>query len=222
MRICVSEWTTDWLTTVNRTKQCLHIPGRARPQWNLCVFVFLNEQLNWTELKQGSHIPGRARPQWNLWRICVSEWTTERWTQQQSTMSRAYVVRQKQIRFASKTGMTPTRCNLQNMTPTIADQRAKDKTTKAIATTNATRNGISCATESAKSATSRSSQTIARTLAIQDRRYLNINKCFNTTKTLLDMSSMRSFVYALWFKTHTDVGCSCVSVSFEDQPRSFW
>lgn len=146
----------------------------------------------------------------------------KRWTQQQSTMSRAYVVRQKQIRFASKTGMTPTRCNLQNMSTTIADQRAKGKTTKAIATTNAKRNGISCATESAKSATSWSSQTLARTLAIQDRRYLNINKCFNTTKTLLDMSSMRSFVYALWFKTHTDVGCSCASVSFEDQPRSFW
>ena len=37
MRICVSERTTDW--------QGLHIPGCARPQWNLCVFVFLNEQL---------------------------------------------------------------------------------------------------------------------------------------------------------------------------------
>ena len=32
MRICASEWTTDW--------QGLHIPGRARPRWNLCVLCF--------------------------------------------------------------------------------------------------------------------------------------------------------------------------------------
>ena len=46
MRIFASDWTTDW--------QGLHIPGCARPHWNLCVFVFLNEQLTdwlqWTEL----------------------------------------------------------------------------------------------------------------------------------------------------------------------------
>ena len=37
MRICASDWTTDW--------QGLHIPGCVRPQWNLCVFLLLNKQL---------------------------------------------------------------------------------------------------------------------------------------------------------------------------------
>jgi hypothetical protein len=82
--------TTDW--------QGLHIPGCARPQWNLCVFVFLNEQLNKVCIFQGvlnrNGIYAYLCFWMNNWtrfaysracqtavesmRICVSEWTTDK------------------------------------------------------------------------------------------------------------------------------------------------